>query len=349
MQSPLISFIITYHNEPPSMLAECIKSVLDLSLSRDEREIIVIDDGSEKCPFDSIKDYSVTAEEPSEIAEQPSIIAKEPSENAEQPSDNAEQPSENLRYIRQENRGVSAARNLGLRKARGTFVQFVDADDRLIPTHYDHCVGILRHDMPDVISFVFCRKNVEAVAYKDETFESGAAYMLSRNMYGSAWCYLFRRSIADGIRFKDGKQYSEDEEYTARMLVRAGKTCHTNAPAYLYTDHALSATHRVDSASINKRLCQQLDTIMSLHQLLPSLSQTEQQGMKRRVAQMSMDYLYNTIRLKHSHKDLREAINQLKNNGLFPLPKDNYTIKYKWFRRLTESSAGQRILLIFIH
>jgi len=338
MQSPLISFIITYHNEPPSMLAECIKSVLDLSLSRDEREIIVIDDGSEKCPFDIIKDYSVTAEEPSENAEQPS-------ENAEQPSDNAEQPSENLRYIRQENCGVSAARNLGLRKARGTFVQFVDADDRLIPAHYDHCVGILRHDMPDVISFVFCRKNVEAVAYKDETFESGAAYMLSRNMYGSAWCYLFRRSVADGIRFKEGKQYSEDEEYTARMLVRAGNTCHTNAPAYLYTNHALSATHRVDSASINKRLCQQLDTIMSLHQLLPSLPQTEQQGMKRRVAQMSMDYLYNTIRLKHSHKDLREAINQLKNNGLFPLPKGGYTSKYKLFCKMIQTAFGRNVLV----
>lgn len=324
MQSPLISFVITYHNEPPSMLAECIGSVLDLSLSRDEREIIVIDDGSEECPFDTIKGYSVTAEDPSE---------------------NAEQPSENLRCIRQENRGVSAARNLGLRKARGTFVQFVDADDRLIPTHYDHCVDILKCHMPDVVSFVFSRREVKSVAYKDETFESGAAYMCSRNMYGSVCCYLFRRSVADGIRFKEGKHYSEDEEYTARMLVRAGNTCHTNAPAYLYTDHALSATHRMDPASINKRLDQQLDTILSLHQMLPSLSQVEQQGMKRRVAQMSMDYLYNVIILTKSKDELTQTVYHLRQHHLYPLHDHNYSIKYTWFRWMSNTKLGLMLLL----
>lgn len=317
MGTPLISFIITYHNEPPVMLSECIESVLALSPNSDEREIIVVDDGSKT-------DMSVLLNN----------LYK----------DNSDSP-EGYIYIRQENQGISAARNKGLRIARGEYIQFVDADDLIIAHHYEHCIKVLRSEKPDVVSFGFSRKMRGFIKYNDSTLQNGADYMSRHKMYGPVWCYLFRRFLSDGLYFKEGKRYSEDEEFTALLMIRAGKTCHTEAPAYLYRKNAASATRHNDIIAISRRLDNQLDTIITLHNQLPILSVQQQQGMERRVAQLTMDYLYNTIIWKHVPEDLAGAISQLKHKGLYPLPANNYSLKYNLFRRLLQSEFGQYLLL----
>ena len=52
----MISFVIPYHNEPLNMLRQCLDSILSLSLSNEEREIIVVDDGSDYSPINDLRD-----------------------------------------------------------------------------------------------------------------------------------------------------------------------------------------------------------------------------------------------------------------------------------------------------
>ena len=55
-ERPLVSFIVTYYNIPSEMLRECLDSILSLSMKEEEREILLIDDGSERSPIEDIKE-----------------------------------------------------------------------------------------------------------------------------------------------------------------------------------------------------------------------------------------------------------------------------------------------------
>lgn len=54
-----------------------------------------------------------------------------------------------VKYIRQPNQGVSAARNTGIRATAAKYVVFLDADDRLLPHHLETCLEAFRR-RPDV-------------------------------------------------------------------------------------------------------------------------------------------------------------------------------------------------------
>src|SRR5260221_13651148 len=45
-----------------------------------------------------------------------------------------------VKYIYQENRGLSAAHNNALRHSQGDFIQFLDADDTISPTKIERCM-----------------------------------------------------------------------------------------------------------------------------------------------------------------------------------------------------------------
>ncbi|CAN5719507.1 alpha-1,6-rhamnosyltransferase [soil metagenome] len=113
---PLVSVIITCYNQA-RFLGEAIESVLQQTYLH--FEIKVIDDGS--------------TDDTSEV------VARYPTAS----------------YIRQENQGVVAARNKGLRESKGDYVIFLDGDDRLLPTAL--AIGLQYLDAHPECAFVYGR------------------------------------------------------------------------------------------------------------------------------------------------------------------------------------------------
>lgn len=75
----------------------------------------------------------------------------------------------NVQYVKQENRGAAAARNTGLRCARGEYVAFLDADDRWLPNFLEEQVEFLKSNNAD---FVFS----DAVLFGDTSL-AGRTFM----------------------------------------------------------------------------------------------------------------------------------------------------------------------------
>ena len=100
-----------------------------------------------------------------------------------------------------------------------------------------------------------------------------------------------------------------------------------------------------DDSHKQKRLDDMMRIILSLNASAAHGPIEERTALRRRIDQLTMDYIYNIIILTRSEQQLSERTEQLSREGLFPLPVANYTSKYKWFSRLSASPAGLRLLL----
>ena len=307
---PLVTFVVCYYDLPMQMLCQCVDSILALSLQREEREIIVVDDGSDISPTNALMQYG-----------------------------------EDIIYVRQKHSGLSAARNMGINMARGRYLQFVDGDDRLMTEPYNHCLDILRsHEDADMVVFDFTSSTDVSTTYTDGPVLSGTDLMRHHNIHGSACLYLFRQKTLSELRFTPGI-FHEDEEFTPQLLLRAERVYPTDAHAYYYCQRPNSITSTNDEQKVQKRLDDLHAITHRLYLLADRLPLNDRLALRRRVAQLTMDYLYQIIMQTRSAQQLDTRIAMLRSEGLFPLPDEDYSQKYVWFRRMTSTALGRTLLL----
>ena len=104
MSATVTALIAVYNGE--KYIDRAIQSVL--AQHRPADELIVVDDGSTDGTAEAIQQYGSS-----------------------------------LRYVRQDNKGVSVARNVGIRLAKSSWVAFLDHDDQWLPNKLDRQMAIL--------------------------------------------------------------------------------------------------------------------------------------------------------------------------------------------------------------
>ena len=281
VMKPLISFIITYHNEPEAFLRACLESIQALPFAEGEAEIIVVDDGS---------------------------------------SSQLRIKKEELKIIRQAESGLSVARNTGLEASQGLYIQFVDADDQLIPSAYKWVLEELRKETSDLILFKMSTKEWECDKKPVLRKSSGPDFLLNHNLRAAAWGYAFRREILGDLRFYPGLLH-EDELFTPQLFLRVKTLVELNVKAYFYRQHEGTITHSKSFEKTQKRLN---DT----HFILRELNAADEPLLERRIRQLTVDYLQKTLTLTHSFKEVRRRIKELRKEGFLPLPVRLYSLRY---------------------
>lgn len=126
-----------------------------------------------------------------------------------------------IKYLYQNNAGVSAARNLGLENANGNYVCFVDADDYI----HNEFLYTLLEEIKENDAIVCDYTNGDGLGKKGHTTEVNVRQIIldvvyERIKHPALWCFMFKNDIIkkNNIRFTLGCIKNEDTEFYLKYL-----------------------------------------------------------------------------------------------------------------------------------
>jgi Glycosyltransferases involved in cell wall biogenesis len=224
----LISIIVPVYNAAP-YLKRCIESIIHQTYQK--IQVILIDDGSSD---DSLK-----------ICE------------------NFAERTPNVQVISQENKGVSAARNLGIKRADGDYIIFVDSDD-YVDSGMCSCLlqAMQKHGSDIVISGIsyFCNENQIAaqslpcneMSENIETFHLTFNNLFEKGLINSPVNKIYKKSLITKL-FNEQISLGEDLLFNLDYLENCKKL--TSLPKSFYNyrisqKNTLSSQYRKDGFEI---------------------------------------------------------------------------------------------------
>ena len=201
-----LSVIIPAYNAQHT-IARCVESVL--SSSKYLLEIIIVDDGS--------TDDTLT------------LLC------------NLQQKYSNIVVLTQKNAGPSSARRLGLTRASGSYITFVDSDDYLETCAYDKLLDVLSSTNVDLLEFGYKRINVDGKATKIYhhtalSLKNSAIYekfVKDENRINSLGNKIYKKELLSEIYFPDFEM-GEDLCVTLQIMYNAKSYIFVDLPYYNY-------------------------------------------------------------------------------------------------------------------
>ena len=166
-----------------------------------------------------------------------------------------------VRYIYQSNSGVSAARNLGIEKAKGEYIAFLDHDDRFFPNKIEICMNYFNQDPQiDVVRGLFEldfdndeTKKIFSNIYRKQNGEDSLAKFQNTHgvLLGAA---IFKRQILLDIGgFDVSLKLAEDVDLWLSLLRHKANICNIPEVCLYYRQHSHSMTKSNGYAALNSK------------------------------------------------------------------------------------------------
>lgn len=220
MNRPWLSIIIPVYNPPLDLFQKCLESLQTISIPM---EVLLIDDGSDEKIADYCKNLC----------------------------------SSSIRYYRQENQGVSTARNLGIAHAAGKYVFFLDSDDKIPPEFGKFLAENYQRLTADWIIFGIRELDPSSgIVQEREDFPATETIwskkdvlteLVCQSKVNESWGKLIRRAVLldSGVLFPSKSVQGEDATFNIRLLKAVSSIQTIPCPGYLYRYEKNTQTRRI--------------------------------------------------------------------------------------------------------
>lgn len=276
-----LSVIVPVYNTS-NYLKKCLNSLINQTL--DDIEIIVVNDGSTDDSEEIIKKYESEYED--------KII-----------------------FINKKNGGQGSARNIGLKRATGEYIGFVDSDDFIDKNMYKDMYDVaIKNDSDIVICALndYYEKNKEKEEVHLKLREDVSINEAIVNSIPSVVNKIYKRDliINDELVFNENIWY-EDFPYSIELVVNSNKINYIDKCYYYYF-------HRVKSTMHNENIEKNLDILKAFDILVQYLKEKNMYDKYiNEVNHLALREIYiatinRIIRTNNSNKDKKNIIKKIK-------------------------------------
>ena len=293
----LLSIIIPVYNCAP-VIIRCLESV-----DFPEAEIIVVDDGSKDDSAQRVMHYATI--------------------------------HPNVTLIRKENGGVSSARNVGIEKATGKYLMFIDADDYVAPGGIGITLEMIQKYDADLLKFGYRCVQSDSPMDTEPLDVKGSSQVVIDGRFAAlnridvpdffVWNGIYLRDliIRNDLRFHTDLCLHEDDVFMGEVLCHTERVVVTDLQIYRFSMASdYSSTHR---QSIER----QRQLIESCHRAIYYRSNyignlyPEAMPLERLKYMRWVCYPQTAISAGYSSKEYKEILNRFKEYHCWPLD-------YRW-------------------
>lgn len=299
----LLSLVVPVYNVAP-FLERCLASLAAQNL--DGTEIVFVDDGStDDCP---------------------AILARYAAQHPE------------MRVIRQDNGGLSAARNTGLDHISGEYMAFVDSDDWIEPGYYRRLLDLAHAKNLDMAHgnamYHFEGRREDHPIYRDalSTEVMPGREVLRRRLAGKTflhmvWMHLYRRDFIErlGMRFVP-RLIHEDVLWTTRAFLEAQRVAYDPTPGYFYRQRIRPLAADIMDQRLDAVIASSVHNARGLADLAAPLH--EDAELQRLLRWQLVDgalSIFHKLRKVNSPALRRRLYRQLRHDGVYALLWNNAT------------------------
>ena len=285
-----ISVIIPIYNSEKT-INYCVNSIINQTYKN--LEIILINDGSTDSSLELCKNFK----------------------------------DDRIIIIDKPNGGVSSCRNIGIERASGDYISFIDSDDYLELNTYEKCMQIMSEKKLDILKFSFYREKINGISHKykfniltEHIFEKTdyENNVFTRVFIGkdceAVWNCRFKMDVVKKVKCDEKLIVAEDFLFMIESIINSKNIMFINNAYYHYIINNNSVTLNYNYSKLLKRCCDIIFSYSKVSKMLDydiSSNVLLKEKVYKLISNKIMDIAYH-----ENYKNFTDFINKLNNQKI---------------------------------